>query len=96
VSQWRFKAKAHVQSGDNAVTEVRSSSPAAASVRRHDNDTQSSVRGQRHHSGQRDTLNARSAVAPAFVDDAVIGVSVIAEGFNTGTPQSINQSVYLR
>jgi len=85
VSQWRFKAKAQAQSGDNAITDVRSSSPATTLVRRYDNDTQLSV--QLHHSDQHDTLNARSAVAPAFLDAAVTDVSVTAEGFISGTPQ---------
>ena len=64
---------------------MRSSSPAATLVRRYDNDTQLSV--QQHHSDQHDTLNARSAVAPAFIDAAVTDVSVAAEGFISGTPQ---------
>ena len=62
VSQWRFKAKVQEQSRDNAIADVRSSSPAAELVRSHDNDTQSSVHSHLHHSGQHDAANARSAV----------------------------------
>ena len=88
VSLWRFKARTQEKSSDNAVTEVRCSPPAAASVRRHDNDTQSSVHGQLHHSSQHDTFNARSAVAPVFIDAAAAATDVsVAEVSSSGASQ---------
>ena len=88
VSLWHFKARTQEQSSDNTVTEVRYSSPAAASVRRHDNDTQSSVHGQLHHSSQHDTFNARSAVAPVFIDAAAAATDVsVAEVSSSGASQ---------
>ena len=78
-----------MQSHGASAAEVRSSSPIAASVRQQDNDTQASARGQMHHGGQRDTSSAHSAIAPAVIDAAAAAtdVSVIAEGFSSGTNQ---------